>query len=115
MSCNAFGFVNMTTEKRDLSHKLSKHPKTFEKEYRTIVLVDVKVGFEGKVIETKLSDPKRYTSFNQFALMRAKKNNYPVKKENGVAIEYWLKEVPINFSVSPMGTQIEPLQTQSKK
>lgn len=90
-------------------HQLSDNPKTFSNHYETIILVDVRVSNTGKAIETKLSQPERYTSFNQFALLDAKKRQYPKKEVDGEFVEYWLKDVEIKNVVSPMGTKIKPL------
>ncbi|MEW6990519.1 hypothetical protein AADZ91_07485 [Colwelliaceae bacterium 6441] len=96
----------MTSEKANVPYQISQQPKTFEKEHKTNVLVDINVGIDGKVITTKLSQPNRNTSFNQLALIKAKNKTYPVKKEQGQAVEYWILSEPIKFSISPMRAKL---------
>jgi hypothetical protein len=93
-----------------LMNKLSTNPKTFKQRHEVIVLVDVQVGQNGKALTVRLSQPKRYTSFNQLALLAAKKRQFPRKELDGQFIEYWLKNVEFKQIVSPMGTQIEPFK-----
>ena len=68
----------------------------------TIILIDVLVAVDGSVLKAQLSQPKRYTSFNRFALMKAKKDHYPIKLINGVATEYWNKNIPITISIKAL-------------
>jgi len=100
----------MNKSSQNPADKLTKNPKTFNQQHEIIVLVDVKVAKNGSALEAKLSYPDKFTSFNQLALLAAKKRQYPKKEVDGAFIEYWLKKVEIKSLVSPMGTQIKPLE-----
>lgn len=69
--------------------------------YEVIILVDVLVDINGKAKEVKLSNPARRTSFDQLAVLKAKKNHYPIKKTNDKPVSYWQKNVEINFNPTP--------------
>jgi hypothetical protein len=113
LSLLSFAVVTMAVmdnSDQKTTRKLTNNPKTFNSKHEIIVLVDVKIDKEGKAQTVKLSQPKRYTSFNQLALLAAKKRHYDKKEVDGVFVEYWLKNVEIKHTVSPMGTPIQPIQ-----
>jgi len=69
---------------------------------KLIILVDVLVGSNGQALKTIISPPARYTSFNRLALRKAMKQTYPLKIDGqGIPIEYWLKNQPIDFQIQP--------------
>ena len=103
---NLIAFKVIATEITDRK-TLTENPKTFEKLYHVIVLVDVKVNKIGQAIEVKLSQPERHTSFNALALSMAKKRKYSIKVINGIPIEHWLKNVEFKQSISSLGTKAE--------
>lgn len=110
LSFAAITMAAMGNSDQKAIQKLASNPKTFNSKHEIIVLVDVKVDQEGKAKIVKLSQPKRYTSFNQLALLAAKKRHYDKKEVDGVFVEYWLKNVEIKHTVSPMGIPIEPIK-----
>lgn len=93
---------------------LSQPPQTINNKQSVTVLVDVYVGIDGKAIETELSNPKKFSSFNQIALAKAKNDTYPVKTLKDKPLNYWLKNTQLDFTVSSMNTKIQPLSISSK-
>lgn len=81
-----------------------------EKQQRILVRVDIKVGVDGKPVETKLSDNNIIKSglVAQQALSKAQTLNFPTKSDNGKGIEYWKKEVLIEAG------QVKALNTPYK-
>ncbi|MCJ8318973.1 MAG: hypothetical protein MJK12_05025 [Colwellia sp.] len=115
LSFGSAAIMTMKPTSQDKTKQLAEHPKTFNQQHEVIILVDVKVGKNGKALEVKLSQPERYTSFNTFALLDAKNRQYPQKEAQGKFIEYWLNNVKIQQLISPMGTQIKPLTMPEAK
>jgi hypothetical protein len=92
------------------SMKLVDNPITHVNHQNVIILVDVNVSPNGKVIESILSKSQKYTSFNQLALTKAKAKVYPIKKGIKDNASYWLRDVPMTFSVSSMGSHNTPIE-----
>ena len=57
--------------------------------YKTVGFVDGLVSTYGATQKVQLSQPKRLTTFNRFALLKAKNQSYAIKHKQGNVISYW--------------------------
>ena len=66
--------------------------------HKTVIFVDLLVSTDGTAQEVQLFQPKRLTSFNRFAMLKAKHQSYAIKYKQGNAISYWQKNVVMEFN-----------------
>ena len=73
------------------------------KAQRIMVLLDVKIGLGGEVLEAKLAQRQADTLFAKAALLEVKQQQFAIRYQNEQPISYWLTDVQYAIgSASPV-------------
>lgn len=72
-----------------------KQRATVQRSSSVVVILDIRVGVQGQVLETRLADGQADTLFAKAAMLRKKQQQFAIRYEDGEPIEYWLHNVPV--------------------